>query len=154
MSCIYLFLFFESYFLFFFFFFSRSQLPFNSVILWESLFVHFTSILKHKVMSPKEVAAVFVPCLLQSGSTCQEKVCVSFFPCNYKMLNSDHMYFTKDLQITQLFNFQDKYQIVLNYVSLHLWMIFLILVVILRTFWPLYCRSFFYSVNIQNFEFI
>ncbi|CAE1275544.1 unnamed protein product [Acanthosepion pharaonis] len=51
----------------------KSQLPFNSVILWESLFVHFTSILKHKVMSPKEVAAVFVPCLLQSGSTCQEK---------------------------------------------------------------------------------
>lgn len=51
----------------------KSQLPFNSVILWESLFVHFTSILKYKVMSPKEVAAVFVPCLLQSGSTCQEK---------------------------------------------------------------------------------
>lgn len=51
----------------------KSQLPVSSVSLWENLFVHFSCILKHKIMSPKEVSFVFVPCLLQSGSNCQER---------------------------------------------------------------------------------
>ncbi|CAC5378611.1 unnamed protein product [Mytilus coruscus] len=41
--------------------------------LWDCLFIHFLQLIKHKVMNVKEVAAVFVPCLVVDSSDYQDK---------------------------------------------------------------------------------
>ncbi|XP_071164102.1 centrosomal protein kizuna-like isoform X8 [Mytilus edulis] len=41
--------------------------------LWDCLFTHFLQLIKHKVMTVKEVAAVFVPCLVVDSSDYQDK---------------------------------------------------------------------------------
>ncbi|XP_052057786.1 centrosomal protein kizuna-like isoform X3 [Mytilus californianus] len=41
--------------------------------LWDCLFIHFLQLIKHKVMTVKEVAAVFVPCLVVDSSDYQDK---------------------------------------------------------------------------------
>ncbi|XP_050405162.1 uncharacterized protein LOC126820973 isoform X3 [Patella vulgata] len=49
------------------------QLPSDACDLWDSLFNHFSLLVQFKVMEPKEVAAVFVPCLVADGSQHQQK---------------------------------------------------------------------------------
>ncbi|XP_041352425.1 centrosomal protein kizuna-like isoform X2 [Gigantopelta aegis] len=51
----------------------KSQLSPDAQTLWMGLFEHFDQIIKHKVMEPKEIACIFVPCLVENGSPNQDK---------------------------------------------------------------------------------
>lgn len=44
--------------------------------LWDSLFEHLNQLVTCKVMTPNEVAAVFVPCMVSDKSPYQDKVCL------------------------------------------------------------------------------
>jgi hypothetical protein len=44
--------------------------------LWDSLFEHLIQLVTCKVMTPNEVAAVFVPCMVSDKSPYQDKVCL------------------------------------------------------------------------------
>ncbi|CAG2235321.1 unnamed protein product [Mytilus edulis] len=51
----------------------REYLSMEAKPLWDCLFTHFLQLIKHKVMTVKEVAAVFVPCLVVDSSDYQDK---------------------------------------------------------------------------------
>ena len=42
--------------------------------LWDALFEHLVLLVTCKIMSPNEVAAVFVPCMVSDKSPYQDKV--------------------------------------------------------------------------------
>lgn len=44
--------------------------------LWDSLFEHLVQLVTCKVMTPNEVAAVFVPCMVSDKSPYQDKVLI------------------------------------------------------------------------------
>lgn len=45
--------------------------------LWDSLFEHLVQLVTCKVMTPNEVAAVFVPCMVSDKSPYQDKVLIT-----------------------------------------------------------------------------
>lgn len=54
--------------------FFRRVLSIEARPLWDCLINHFIQLVKHKVMTVKEVAIVFVPCLVSEMSDYQDKV--------------------------------------------------------------------------------
>ncbi|XP_071079822.1 centrosomal protein kizuna-like [Haliotis cracherodii] len=51
----------------------KQQLSPDGQTLWDGLFNHFSLLLQYKVMEPKEIAAIFVPCIVEDGSLKQKK---------------------------------------------------------------------------------
>ncbi|XP_067680739.1 centrosomal protein kizuna-like [Haliotis asinina] len=51
----------------------KQQLSPDGQTLWNGLFNHFSLLLQYKVMEPKEIAAIFVPCIVEDGSLKQKK---------------------------------------------------------------------------------
>lgn len=59
--------------------------------LWDSLFEHLVQLVTCKVMTPNEVAAVFVPCMVSDKSPYQDKVLITkiqFLCCTIQKLLS------------------------------------------------------------------
>ena len=52
----------------------RDSLTGEAQMLWISVFTHFNRLYDSKVMNAKEIAAVFVPCLVADRSPYQDKV--------------------------------------------------------------------------------
>lgn len=56
---------------------NRVMLRDDAQPLWDSLFEHLVQLVTCKVMTPNEVAAVFVPCMVSDKSPYQDKVLIT-----------------------------------------------------------------------------
>lgn len=59
-----------------FYFLYRRNLHRDAQELWDKLLEHFVILVKNRVMGTREVAHIFVPCMVHEGSHYQEIVSI------------------------------------------------------------------------------
>ncbi|KAL5008010.1 hypothetical protein ScPMuIL_013591 [Solemya velum] len=69
----------------------RSLLTSDAQPLWDVLFDHFTVLVRHKVMEANEVAAVFIPCLVEEDTEHQGKAFILLVRLLDAVVNEEEM---------------------------------------------------------------